>query len=84
MELSMDTQLEPRAPTRDVDRAFGHFYLNRLERLVALHPTPGLPFDAERLLHHAIYATFVDCRNLGLEQEAHTLVARVNPTSPRG
>jgi hypothetical protein len=36
------------------------------------------------LLHHAIYATYVDCRDLGLEQEANALVAHVNPSSPRG
>ena len=80
----MSTQLQPQGETQDLTHALGEFYLNRLERLVTLRPTPGLPFDAARLLHHAIYATYVDCRNLGLEQEAHALVAGMNPASSRG
>jgi hypothetical protein len=51
------------------------FFLTRLGRPVALRPQPGLPFDAERLVHHAIYSTYVDCRDLGLRQPADALVA---------
>jgi hypothetical protein len=80
----MSTQLQQQGETRDPTPVFGELYLNRLARLVELQPTPGLLFDAERLLHHAIYATYVDCRDLGLEQEANALVARVNPSLPRG
>jgi hypothetical protein len=53
-------------------------FLTRLERLVDLSPEPGLLFDAERLLHHATYATYVDCRDLGLDQPANALVARIH------
>jgi hypothetical protein len=73
----MSTQLQPQGETQDLTHALGEFYLNRLARFVALQPTPGLLFDAERLLHHAIYATYMDCRDLGLEHEANALITRV-------
>jgi hypothetical protein len=60
------------------------FFVSRLQRLVTLHPEHGSRFDAERLLHHAIYSTYVDCRELGLGPEATAIVGPLQPRSVVG
>jgi len=63
--------------TRVPRDGFPGIFLTRLERLVDLRPATDLPFNAESLLRHAIYATYVDCRELGLDQPAQALMARL-------
>jgi len=50
------------------------FYLRRLSRLARLIPSPGSGFAAEQLLRHAIFSTYVDCRQYGLEAEAQDIL----------
>jgi hypothetical protein len=52
----------------------GHFFLVRLDRLAHLDPRPNRDFDAVRLLRLAIYSTYVDCCQLGLESEARAIL----------
>lgn len=51
------------------------FYLCRLNRLAGLVPSPGSAFRSEQLLRHAIFSTYVDCRQHGLEHEAQEILA---------
>jgi hypothetical protein len=74
----MLTRVPLRRDTGNVQDGLSNLFFARLKRLVDLRPEPGLLFDAECLLHHAIYATYVDCRDLGLEQPASALVARIH------
>lgn len=52
------------------------FYLHRLSRLVGLFPSPGSVFRSEQLLRHAIFSTYVDCRQHGLEHEAQEILSK--------
>lgn len=54
----------------------GAFDVRRLERLVKLVPAASASFDSACLLHHAIFATYIDCREHGLERQALEIVAR--------
>ncbi len=60
------------APTVD-DAALAAFSLGRLERLVARQLAPVAP-EERVALAHATFSVFLDCRDLGLGDEAHELV----------
>lgn len=51
------------------------FYLRRLSRLARLAAPTGGGFATEQLLRHAIFATYVDCREHGLEAEAREILS---------
>jgi hypothetical protein len=53
------------------------FFLDRLQRLLALRPTDAelSEDEATRLVRHAIYATYRDLQGLGRECEARRLLA---------
>ena len=51
------------------------FFLARLQRLVQLSAPTSAAFNSEMLRRRAIYATYVDCRELGLEPEAHQILS---------
>ena len=54
-----------------------HQQLDRLQRLLALRDAheAHLNDEGRRLLDHAIFTTFVDCRDLGGEERAAALLA---------
>ncbi len=57
--------------------------LQRLQRLLALRDAHASNLNAEgrRLLDHAIFTTFVDCRDLGGEARASALLTPPLPTT---
>lgn len=62
------------------------FYLARLRRLLALPPAPDAELDLERLRRKAIYLTFLECRALGVGQQALAMLQaapRPAPACPR-
>jgi len=48
--------------------------LTRLHRLIHLTASPDAPFDEEKLIRKAIYSTFIDCRERGLERQATVIL----------
>ena len=58
--------------------------LQRLQRLLALRDAHASNLNSEgrRLLDHAIFTTFVDCRDLGGEARASALLTPVLLTTP--
>jgi hypothetical protein len=55
------------------------FFLERLDRLVAVSTQPGHTAGQERLLHQAIYSTYADCRALGIGDAARAILSRSHP-----
>lgn len=51
------------------------FFLRRLRRLVALDRDPDLTDQERRLVRKAIYSTYLDCRALGVGEEARALLS---------
>jgi|GEM_PF-5164524 len=52
------------------------FFLKRLERFVALPRVAANGFNADQLRSRAIYSTYLECRERGLESEARAIVYR--------
>lgn len=61
-----------------------HQQLDRLQRLLALRDAheAHLNDEGRRLLDHAIFTTFVDCRDLGGEERAAALLAPAGKGAP--
>ena len=51
------------------------FFLARLERLVHTEPMSAIAFNAEHLRRRAIYLTYLECRERGLEDQARAILA---------
>jgi hypothetical protein len=64
----------------DVDEQFDEkryaFWLLRLSRLVALDPVPSARDERAKLIRHAIYSTYLDCRAAGVEKKARRIIMR--------
>ncbi len=56
-----------------------NLFVRRLRRLVGIRLEHGPRMNTQglRLLDHAIYSTFCDCRDLGRGDEANTLVHQI-------
>ncbi|HLH72764.1 MAG TPA: hypothetical protein VKX96_05730 [Chloroflexota bacterium] len=56
---------------------WSQFFLDRLDRLTRLTPEFRARFNAEQLLRHAIYSTYLDCRECEAVEPAQTILDRV-------
>jgi hypothetical protein len=52
------------------------FWLLRLSRLVCLDPVPSAKDQRSKLIRHAIYSTYLDCRTAGVEEKARRIIKR--------
>ena len=56
-------------------------FIARLNRLVHLEATPNRDVDTAQLLRRAIYSTYIDCRELGLGDQARSIIRPSNDTT---
>ena len=63
-------------PRTVIASKWGEFFLDRLDRLTKLTPEVGARFNAEQLLHHAIYSSYLDCREHGTGEAAQAVLDR--------
>lgn len=61
----------PESPVRQRE---SDFWIARLLRLLELNPPASATFDAPKLLHRAIYSTYLDCRAAGFDHEAQLVM----------
>jgi hypothetical protein len=78
-EVAVGIQLRPVSIVSKARTPEQSFFLERLDRLVALSAQPGHTAAQERLLHQAIYSTYADCRALGVDAEARRSLSRSRP-----
>jgi hypothetical protein len=52
------------------------FFLARLHRLVMLDWDPDLDAQERRLVRRAIYSSYMDCRAMGVGEQAREILAR--------
>lgn len=57
--------------------------LGRLQRLAAIAPATvdGVEFDAKDLIRRVTYSTYLDCRDLGLEDVARAILPQGSPAA---
>jgi hypothetical protein len=80
---SPDTQLSFAQMPADSEQAEGalqEVYLSRLQRLLRLRRQheQDLNQHGVRLLDHSIFAAYCDCRDLGAEGQARTILTAAN------
>ena len=75
----MGIQLGPVSIVSEARTPEQSFFLERLDRLVALSAQPGHTAGQERLLHLAIYSTYADCRALGVDAAARRSLSLGRP-----
>jgi hypothetical protein len=68
------------ANAQDARSALQKIYLGRLQRLLRLRRQHEQDLNQQgvRLLDHSIFAAYCDCRDLGAETRARTILAAAN------
>jgi hypothetical protein len=77
MEAAMRMHLGPLPITRDPRTPLRAYVVGRLDRLVRLSAAAGRDAGDQPLLRRAVYWTNRDCRKLGMDDAARTLLAGV-------
>ena len=72
------TMVSMQLPTRNrpaADDSLAGFFLGRLSSLVARHAAATSPQERTALAH-AVFSIYLDCRDLGLDEEAEVILNR--------